>query len=290
MGSLLSGLGELGLKGLEGVDLYDDAKETKKEEVKEAPAPEAAFDERECLFGKSHTCPVCYKEFKALTARQSKIRPAGMDRDLRPRFKNFDPMKYDVILCPNCGYAALGRFFHTITPPQAKLVKEGISRNFHAIPDKEYFTYDEAFLRYQLALGNAVVKKGKAGEKAYLCLKMAWLLRGKREAIEAGKDEVDPDKMEETISDLIQDETELLTNALDGFLNARQNESFPICGMDESTLDYIIAVTAMRLEKYDLVNQMLNVLLVRSRLTPMMKDYCVDMKEELRKIRKEQEG
>ena len=46
----------------------------------------------------------------------------------------------------------------------------------------------------------------------------------------------------------------------------------------------------MKLEKYDLVNQMLNVLLVRSRLTPMMKDYCVDMKEELRKIRKEQEG
>ncbi|MCR5357288.1 MAG: DUF2225 domain-containing protein [Lachnospiraceae bacterium] len=291
MGSLLSGLGELGLKGLESADLYKSDTEEKKKEEAKAEAPQAAaFDERECLFGKSHTCPVCYKEFKALTARQSKIRPAGMDNDLRPRFKNFDPMKYDVILCPHCGYAALGRFFHTITPPQAKLVKEGISKNFHPIPDKEYFTYDEAFLRYQLALGNAVVKRGKAGEKAYLCLKMAWILRGKREDIESGKTEVNPNAFETIVEDLKQDETELLSNALDGFLNARQNESFPICGMDESTLDYIIAVTAMRLEKYDLVNQMLNVLLVRSRLTPMMKDYCIDMKEELRKIRKEQEG
>ncbi|MCR5507379.1 MAG: DUF2225 domain-containing protein [Lachnospiraceae bacterium] len=283
---LLSGLGELGLKGLDGVDLYeDDSKTVKKEET---PAPAASintFDERECLFGKSHTCPVCYKEFKALTVRQSKIRPAGMDRDLRPRFKNFDPMKYDVILCPHCGYAALGRFFHTITPPQAKLVKEGISRNFRPVEDKEFITYEEAFLRYQLALGNAVVKKGRAGEKAYLCLKMAWILRGRREAIEAGTEKVAPEECATILEELEQDETELLTNALDGFLNARQNETFPICGMDESTLDYIIAVTAMTLKKYDLVNQMLNVLLVKSRLTPMMKDNCIDIKEELRKIK-----
>ncbi len=289
MGSLLSGLGELGIKGLDDADLFEnDSSEVKKEEEPAAPVQVNTFDESECVFGKTHTCPVCYNEFKALTVRQSKIRAAGMDKDLRPRFKNFDPLKYDVILCPKCGYAALGRFFHNITPPQAKLVKEGISKTFRPIPERDYYTYDEAFVRYQLALGNAIVKKGKAGEKAYLCLKMAWIVRGKKEAIEAGTIEVDPSERDIVMEELDQDETELLNNALDGFLNARQSENFPICGMDESTLDYIIAVLAMKFEKYDLVSQMLNVLLVRSRLTPMMKDACLDMKEELRKIKHNQ--
>ena len=149
------------------------------------------------------------------------------------------------------------------------------------------FTYDEAFVRYQLALGNAMVKKGRNSEKAYLCLKMAWMLRSKKEAIEAGTEEVDRANYLQTIEELEQDETELLTNALDGFMTARQNETFPMCGMDEVTLDYIVCMTAMRLENYELTNQMLNVLLVRSGLNPQLKDNLLEVKEELRNLKKE---
>ena len=289
MSSILSGLKDLGLGNLEQKGLFDDGAKTQavKKEPEQQQPESKKVDEHEYVFGKSHTCPVCFKDFKAPTIRQSKLRPAGMDKDLRPKFKNFDPMKYDVILCPHCGYAALGRFFHTITPPQAKLVREGISRNFKPLPEKEVFTYDEAFVRYQLALGNAMVKKGRNSEKAYLCLKMAWMLRSKKEAIEAGTEEVDRANYLQTIEELEQDETELLTNALDGFMNARQNETFPMCGMDEVTLDYIVCMTAMRLENYELTNQMLNVLLVRSGLNPQLKDNLLEVKEELRNLKKE---
>ncbi|MBR4718716.1 MAG: DUF2225 domain-containing protein [Lachnospiraceae bacterium] len=290
MSSILSGLKDLGLGNLEKKDIFEEKTKTpvvKKEAAQPEPKKEQT-DEREYVFGKTHTCPVCYKDFKAPTVRQSKIRPAGMDKDLRPRFKNFDPMKYDVILCPHCGYAALGRFFHNITPPQAKLVREGISRNFHRLPEKEVFTYDEAFIRYQLALGNAVVKKARASEKAYLCLKMAWIIRSKKEAIEAGTEEVEKAKYLQTMEELEQDEEELLNNAVEGFLNARQTETFPMCGMDEVTLDYIICVSAMKLKKYDLVNQMLNILLVRSGLNSKLRDNCIEIKEELRRIKNEE--
>ena len=284
MANILSGLSNLGLAGLENANLYE--KEEKKPAAKpkqEQPAQPKEHNEIEYVFGKSHSCPVCYNEFKAPTVRQSKLRGKGADTDLRPRFAGVDPLKYDVIVCPKCGYAALGRFFDTITPPQAKLVKEGISRSFRPISaPKEVYTYDDAFVNYQLALGNAVVKKGRASEKAYLCLKMAWLLRGKLEAWDSGYEPYQGDSYAQDVEDLKQDELELLNNAVEGFLTARQSETFPMCGMDENTLDYIIAVSSMKLEKYEIVSQMLNSLLGKPGLNSRMKDLCLDLKEQLK--------
>lgn len=288
MANILSGLASLGLGNLENADLYE-KEEVKKPAAKpqqEAAAPKE-HNEIEYVFGKSHSCPVCYNDFKAPTVRQSKLRGKGADTDLRPKFAGVDPLKYDVIVCPKCGYAALGRFFDTITPPQAKLVKEGISKSFRPISKpKEVYTYDEAFTNYQLALGNAVVKKGRASEKAYLCLKMAWLLRGKMEAWDSGYEPYQGDSYSEDVEDLRQDELELLNNAVEGFLNARQSETFPMCGMDENTLDYIIAVSAMKLEKYDIVSQMLNSLLGKPGLNSRMKDMCLDLKDKLKEVGK----
>ncbi len=288
MANILSGLASLGLGNLENADLYEkeEAKKPVAKPKEEAAAPKE-HNEIDYVFGKSHSCPVCYTDFKAPTVRQSKLRGKGADTDLRPRFAGVDPLKYDVIVCPKCGYAALGRFFDTITPPQAKLVKEGISRSFRPISKpKEVYTYDEAFTNYQLALGNAVVKKGRASEKAYLCLKMAWLLRGKMEAWDSGYEPYQGDSYSEDVEELKQDELELLNNAVEGFLNARQSETFPMCGMDENTLDYIIAVSAMKLEKYDIVSQMLNSLLGKPGLNSRMKDKCLDIKEKLKEASK----
>lgn len=283
MANILSGLANLGLAGLENANLYEKEEKKPVEKPKAEPAPPKEHNELEYVFGKSHSCPVCYNDFKAPTVRQSKLRSKGADTDLRPRFAGVDPLKYDVIVCPKCGYAALGRFFDMITPPQAKLVKEGISKTFRTIYNpKEVYTYDEAFTNYQLALGNAVVKKGKASEKAYLCLKMAWLLRGKMEAWDSGYEPYQGDSYSGDVEDLRQDELELLNNAVEGFMNARQTETFPMCGMDESTLDYIIAVSAMKIEKYDIVSQMLNSLLSKPGLNSRMKDMCLDLKEKLK--------
>ena len=40
------------------------------------------------------------------------------------------------------------------------------------------YTYEDALARYQLALVNAIVKQAKNSEKAYICLKAGWLMRG----------------------------------------------------------------------------------------------------------------
>ena len=46
-----------------------------------------------------------------------------MDSDLRPKYQAMDSLKYDAVVCPNCGYAALNRFFNYMTDAQAKLIK-----------------------------------------------------------------------------------------------------------------------------------------------------------------------
>ena len=234
------------------------------------------------LFNKSYKCPICDEQFKVPTVRAGKAKLEGVDADLRPRYKIVDPLKYDIVMCPKCGYATLTRFFSHITPPQAKLIKQGITRNFIPMASQDSYTYDEAFLRYQLALGNAVVKRGKASEKAYLCLKMAWLLRGKLESLDQEADNYD-----EEVKKIREDEKELLASSLEGFISARQTENFPMCGMDESTVEYLIAVMSMKFEKYDTASKMISSILMSQSANARIKDRCRDIKEQLVQIMKE---
>lgn len=243
---ILSGLESFGLGGLENVEVFGvEKKEEKKEEKKPEPAP--VLTEADFLFQKGYTCPCCDKEFKAKTVKMGKAKLIGTDMDLRPKYEIVDSLKYDVIMCPFCGYTALSRFFQYITAPQIRLIRINISQSFkNSEKPSETVGYDEAIERYKLALANAIVKRAKNSEKAYICLKLAWVIRGKYESL-------DDNKMnyETLLKQFREEETELLKHALDGFLAARQSESFPMCGMDEGTVDYLIAVLSMKFEQYD---------------------------------------
>ena len=277
MAGLLSGLEVFGLKGMDNVnDIYDGEKkeeEQKKAEVEKDPVQ----IEQDMLFEKSFTCPICDIDFKSKTVRIGKAKLLKTDLDLRPKYENVDMLKYDVILCPHCGYAALSRYFKFITSPQARLIKENISPNFKHIKEKGViYTHEEALSRYKLTLANAIVKKAKPSEKAYICLKTAWLLRGAAESLK--KDEPD---YEQKKAELTKEEDEFLRNALEGFLTARQTEGYPMCGMDETTVDYLIAVLAMRFEQFDISSKLIAGILVSHTATPRMKDKARDVKEML---------
>ncbi len=270
---ILSGLGNMGLGKLEDADLFE------KEEsgpIGQQKATAKEITESDFLFDKTYTCPVCDKEFKVRTIKAGKAKLLGTDMDLRPKYEKIDPLKYDVIACPHCGYAAISRYFKSITSPQAKLIKENISKNFKTFAPKEEYSYDDAIERYQLALANAVVKRARASEKAYTCLKMAWLVRGKMEACDPGA--LDYDEM---MSQMQKDELELLENTMEGFMSARQTENFPMCGMDEMTVDYLIAVTAIKFEKYDIASRLISGILVSPNANNRMKDKVRELKQQV---------
>lgn len=281
MADLLSGLGQFGLGNLENMNLYEEPK--KANESGEGGQAAPVMQEQDYLFDKSFGCPVCNVDFKARTVKVGKVKLSGTDIDLRPKYEQVDLLKYDVIMCPHCGYAALSRFFKFVTSNQIKNIKEKISASFKPQEDtNEIYTYDEALERYKLTLVNAIVKQARPSEKAYICLKAAWLLRGKAEHLDTSDPEYENKKKE-----IEEEENNFLHNALEGFISARQTESFPMCGMDETTVDYLIAVTAMRFEQYDVSNRLISGILTSATANPRMKDKARTIKEMLVKKVKE---
>lgn len=282
MAGILSGLEQFGFSNLEEVKVFE---QQKKEESSTAESKTAEVTEQDLLFDKSYVCPICDKEFKVKTVKVGKAKLVGTDLDLRPKYANVDMLKYDIILCPHCGYATLSRYFKFITSPQMKLIKENISKVFKAKPEaqKDIYTFEEALERYKLALANAIVKQAKPSEKAYICLKAAWLIRGESERLDPTASDYQNKKV-----DLAADEDEFLHNALEGFLAARQAESFPMCGMDEPTVDYLIAVTALHFNQFEIASKLISGILSARETNPRMKDKARDLKDILMKKLKEQ--
>lgn len=254
--NLLSGLESLGLGGFEGLEIYSSEEKIAMAENALSEKVVVEIKEEDLLFDKHYTCPVCDEIFVARTVRTGKAKALEPDPDLRPRFEGIDTNKYDVVACPFCGYASLSSFFQYLAPSQKKAVKEQISTNFRNKPSNaklKTFSYDDALERYKLALVNSIVKKGKTSEKAYVCLKTAWILRGKLDTLDIQAE--DYHVKEREISDM---EKSYLTNAYDGFVKARATESFPICGMDEMTLDYLIGAIAMQIGQFDVAQKMVS--------------------------------
>ena len=80
------------------------------------------MSEADKVFKKSYKCPICDSNFKCLTVKQGKARMVSSDIDLKVNYRDIEPLKYDIILCPVCGYAALERYFITAPPKVNKKV------------------------------------------------------------------------------------------------------------------------------------------------------------------------
>ncbi len=270
---LLSGLEAFGISGLEGMSLYEEEKKDGKPTAEPVKSAVPVITEKDFLLDKTFKCPLCDTEFKNKIVKTGKAKLDHTDRDLRPVYKELDVTKYDVVSCPCCGYTALTGYFPNLIQIQATRIKEKISRSYVGKPlTGEIYSYDEALERYKLALVNAVVKGAKASEKAYICLKAAWVARGKCEEI---------GQKNEEYAKIKALENEYLKNAYTGFVSAVGNEYFPMCGMDEITVDYIIAVLAIKTGNIDVSKKMISTILQSRVAKDRMKEMARDLKEEI---------
>ncbi len=273
MANIFAGLESLGLKISKNIEVYEE----EKKEVKgsgEGESKPKELSEEDLLFDKSYTCPVCDKEFKSKMVRTGKAKLVSADTDLRPKYHEIDPLKYDAVLCPNCGYASLNRYFNFVMGSQAKVIKEQISKTFeYKSEEDKIYSYDEAIMRHKMALLNTVVKKGKTSERAYTCLKLAWLFRGKREEMMRGE------YKQEEVDELLKEEVEFLENAHEGFVAAFSKEGFPMCGMDQHTVVYLVAELARRTGKIDEAKRWVSKVLVARDANKRIKDKALALKE-----------
>lgn len=273
MANLFSGLEAFGLGNLSGMDIYEDKE--KENGAKPKEDEKAAFSEEDNIFDKTYTCPVCDSEFKAKTVKSGKVKLANLDTDLRPIYQHMDPLKYDAIVCPNCGFSALNRFFKYVTTAQAGLIKNNITAAFRGIKDSgNIYSYDDAIARHKLALVNAIIKKSKTSERAYTCLKTAWVIRGKSESL--SKNLPDYNKQ---IEDLGKEEIDFVTKAYVGFDEAYSKETFPMCGMDEITITLLMADLARRIGKFDEAGRWISKVLISREANERIKQKARDIKD-----------
>ncbi|MBZ4664330.1 MAG: hypothetical protein JG776_2048 [Caloramator sp.] len=251
MSDIFSGLEDLGFKNVK-LNIFEKEEENKREvEIKNKTVD--TF-----LYEKTILCPVCSTEFKSKALRNGKTRRVGSDTDLMPIYQGPNPLFYDVHICPSCGYSALNQYFEKVKQEQALLIKSVITPKFRPKNYPEVYDENIAIERYKLALLNAVVKKAKSSEKAFICLKIAWMYR------------------------LLQNNSEerkFLEQAYVGFKESFETEAFPICSMDNYTLSYLIGELARRLGDNDEALLWFSKVIVTPGVNPRLKEMARDQKD-----------
>lgn len=274
--NLFSGLEKFGLNPTESMNLFEEETKESAKKAEGEKVEEKLPSEEEFILEKSVRCKVCDTVFKTKMIKNGRVKRLEPDKDLRPRFQYIDTLKYDITSCPSCGYTAMNRYFDQLSSAQAKLIRENISAQFHKSeePDTPVYSYDEAIDRYKLALVNTMVKKGKDSEKAYTCLKIAWLLRGKGETMPESTPEEKQLKAE-----CKKEEDAFYQQAFEGFMKATAKEMYPMCGMEQSTVDYLISYMAYYFGKYEIASKFLASVLTSAAASRRMKDMALELKE-----------
>lgn len=276
--AIFDGLEKLGLDGFGNEELFEGEKKAAPPKTGAAapkPAKLTYTEEKDFLFDKKNVCPICSRDFTCKTVRTGKVHPEKIDYDLRTVYDTVDMLKYEIVTCPHCGYSVHLMYQGKQTDKQLQLVKEAISTRLKPLKfDGDIYTYDDAKLRYQLAIANAVARKARASEKAYLCLKAAWVIRGETEMLKAQQD-TPAAKIEENEAA----EKGLLKQALEGFVQARQSENYPLAGMDEKTVDYLLAALYYSQDMFQDCARFLGSILVNPNIKPNLRHKAQDLKE-----------
>ena len=278
---LLSGLEQFGINvEQENTEIYAEEKHKEQNKVKtsdEKTVVRAKRPETEFLFTKRIRCTICDRVFDVRMVKNARVKRLQPDFDLRPRFENIDTLKYDVYACPYCGYAAMGRYFEHLTKGQIQLVKDNVCANFKRTGDAEpdSYTYEQEIARYKLALYNSIVKRAKTSEKAYTCLKISWLYR-EMVGMDAASEE---EKAKKAEYEKLQEE--FYKEAYEGFQKALATETFPMCGMDSFTMDYLIASMACHFKDFSYASKAVSNILSSQIADRRIKNRALELKEEI---------
>jgi hypothetical protein len=165
-------------------------------------------------------------EFETKKVRSSKLRLIKRDEDFLAHYEGENPLKYNIFVCPNCGYAASENKFNSITDEEKEIVLKEITSKWNKRSYGDKRTLDEAVEVYKLALYIGEILDYKKLELGSLCLSLGWLYR---------------------IKENQEEETRFLELAKDLFEESFYNESLIGTNMDELKLGYLIGEINRRL-------------------------------------------
>lgn len=277
--NLLSGMEKFGFSMDGELNILADDKPKKEAATAKAAAP-VVKQEKDFIIDKKVRCSVCDKEFPIKAVLTTKLKRLEPDFDLRPNYEHVDKCKYDFISCPNCGYSALDTTFSKIDTARVKLIRAEFCPSFKPQRDEklpETYSYEYSIEKFKLALICTMKKRAKMSEKAYVCLKIAWLRRAQLKELESNKENADPKVLE-----LVKKEYEgFYSQAYEGFMKAISQETPPYCGMASEAVEFMLANMSVYYKKYDAAMKIIARLIQSPSTSRKLKDKCVELKEEI---------
>ena len=237
---------------------------------------DAIAKEKTLLLDRKYTCPICDKQIRAKSVKSNSAKFVDTKADLRPIHSNINVTKYDAVCCPNCGYAALTKNFTTTTAIQKKLIQERIQANYksHEEVECDIYTTEVAISRMKMALLCTIKKDGKNSEIGNVCMKISWLYQSLADEVPD-----DDPNAEEKRALYIKEADNAALKAYENLSKARMMEDFPIAGMNETTLDYILAYYAYKKGDYQICMQYLSNVVSSRDSSPRLKDKALELKD-----------
>lgn len=182
--------------------------------------------EADVLYQKKVKCPICNNDFTTSKMRSTKVRIDKVDGDLMNHYIGENPTKYQVFVCPKCGYSAMENSFNSIRAAQKEIIKKHVSEKWKPREYSGPRTDDDAIECYMLALYCGQLIGLKKYELGNIALRIAWFYRAKGNSNE---------------------EIRFLQNALELFEQAFYTEDLTRSSMDEITMSYLIGELHRRL-------------------------------------------
>lgn len=180
------------------------------------------------FFEKEVTCPICLTPFNIVVVKSNKVIPVGRDADFRQIYPDLTPYFYDIYVCPSCHYAAPKSIFDTVKHDEVLAIAEVLSKSKLQIDPLGEREPIDAITCYKLALLCMSYRNVPNSTIAGVCLKTAWVYRVMR----------DPR------------EIDYLKKAIHYYKEAYANERFPIAGLSENRLSYLLGELSRRAKDY----------------------------------------
>ena len=135
------------------------------------------------LYNKKYTCPACKTRFESPKPFSKYVRVQRTDNDFCKYYESVNPLYYEIIVCPSCGFAfneeisgvhMKDEYREEIKSRLLMLWKSQLIKNYCGVR-----TLEQAVETFLLALFSLEGRPIKKSLKGMLCLKTAWLYRYK---------------------------------------------------------------------------------------------------------------
>lgn len=198
--------------------------------------------EIKAVYNSKIVCPVCDSNIEYTKVRSKTIRLIKQDSDFCPYYEGENPIFYEAVICPECGYGAHVTSFSNINRYDKDKVRNKITSKWHKRSFTGQRTVEQALEAFKIVLLNLNNVEGLKSEIAKICMRIAWLYRYKEESL---------------------NEKMYLKYALVNYKEAYSQEDLTEEGkLDEYTCLYIIGELCKRLKLYEESTQWLSRLIM----------------------------